>query len=62
MPKTDEGVNLTLRLPEHVMAVLDGWAFSELSTTPEEAVETLLEELCVNDDLRAFVIGMVKVR
>jgi hypothetical protein len=62
MPKTDEGIKLTLKLPEHVMAVLDGWAFSELSTTPQEAAEAFLEELCVNQELRALVADLVRDR
>ncbi len=47
MPKTDEGVKPTLKLPEHVLAVLEGWASSELGSAPQDVAQALIEELCV---------------
>jgi hypothetical protein len=60
MPKTDEGVKLTLNLPEHVLTILDGWAASDLQATPEEVLEALADTLCTNEELRAFCAELLK--
>jgi hypothetical protein len=59
MPQTDEATTLKLTLPPHVAEVLTGWAVFELQKTPEEVLEALAEELCSNEQLRAFAAGMV---
>ena len=56
MTKTDESVRLTLKLPEHVLTILDGWAASDLQATPE-AVAELDRQLRLNESiLRTKVI------
>ena len=55
MPQTEHVADLRLQLPEHVLHELDGWSQSELGRTAQEAVEDLLEELCVNGQLRLAV-------
>jgi hypothetical protein len=57
---TDEGVKLTLKVPEHVSTVLDGWAASDLQATPEEVLEALADALCTNEELRAFAAALMK--
>jgi hypothetical protein len=59
MPETDEATRLTLTLPPHVGEVLTGWAVFELRKTPEEVLEALAEELCRNEQLRAFAAGLM---
>ncbi len=59
MSKTEEGIKSTLNLPVHVMAVLDGWAASNLQATPEEVLEALADALCTNEQLRGFTAGLV---
>ena len=51
MTRTDEGARLTLKLPEHVLAILDGWAASDLQATPGEVLEALADALCANEEL-----------
>jgi hypothetical protein len=58
--KTDEGVRLTLKLPEHVLTILDGWAASDLQATPEEVLEALADALCTNEELRTFCAELLK--
>ena len=48
MPQTAAIARLSLNLPDHVVRVLEDWTYNELHSTPEEAVESFLEELCVN--------------
>jgi hypothetical protein len=43
----------------HRESRLTGWAVFELQKTPEEVLEALAEELCGNEQLRAFVAGLV---
>jgi hypothetical protein len=43
----------------YVAEILTGWAVFELQKTPEEVLEALAEELCGNEQLRAFVAGLV---
>jgi hypothetical protein len=50
---------LKLALPSHVAEVLTGWAVFELQKTPEEVLEALADELCRNEQLRAFTAGLV---
>jgi hypothetical protein len=45
-------------LPPLAAETLTGWAVFELQKTPEEVLEALAEELCVNDQLRAFAAGL----
>jgi hypothetical protein len=59
MPQTDEATRLKLTLPLHVGETLTGWAVFELRKTPEEVLEALAEELCTNEQLRAFAAGLV---
>ena len=62
MPDTDEATRLKLTLPPHVAEILTGWAVFELQKTPEEVLEVLealAEELCGNEQLRAFAAGVV---
>jgi hypothetical protein len=60
MTKTDEGVRLTLKLPGQVLAVVDGWAASDLQATPEEVLEVLADALCTNEELRQYVAGLME--
>ena len=60
MPKTDDGIRLTLSLPEHLMTVLDSWAASDLQATPEEVLEAMADALCTNEDLRAYAAEILK--
>jgi hypothetical protein len=50
---------LKLTLPDHVGEVLTGWAVFELQKTPEEVLEALAEELCGNEQLRAFAARLM---
>ena len=59
MPKIDQATRLKLTLPSHVGEILTGWAVFELQRTPEEVLEALAGELCSNEQLRAFVAGLV---
>jgi hypothetical protein len=59
MPKTEEGVRLTLQVPEHVLSVLDGWAAADLQATPEEVLEAVADALCTNEELRQYVAGLM---
>ena len=59
MPQADEAARLKLTLPPHVAEILTGWAVFELRKTPEEVLEALAEELCGNEQLRAFTAGLV---
>ena len=59
MPKTDEGVKLTLKVPEHVLMILDGWAAADLQATPEEVLEALADALCTNEDLRSYAADLL---
>ena len=59
MSQTDEATGLKLALPSHVAEVLTGWAVFELQKTPEEVLEALVEELCSNEQLRTFAVGLV---
>jgi hypothetical protein len=59
MAQTDESTRLKLTLSPHVAEILTGWAVFELRKTPEEVLEALAEELCSNEQLRAFTAGLV---
>ena len=59
MSPTDEATRLNLILPPHVAEIMTGWAVFELQKTPEEVLEALAEELCSNEQLRAFATGLV---
>jgi hypothetical protein len=60
MPQTDAAVLLKVTLPPHVAEILTGWAVFELRKTPEEVLEALAEELCGNEQLRAFMAGLLQ--
>jgi hypothetical protein len=60
MPQTAPVARLRLDLPAHVARVLEDWTYNELSSTPQEAVESLLEELCVNGQLRLAVAEQLR--
>ena len=51
MPQTAPISRLKLNLPDHVVRMLEDWTYNELHSTPQEAVEGFLEELCVNGQL-----------
>ena len=59
MSPTDEATRLNITLPTHVAEIMTGWAAFELQKTPEEVLEALAEELCSNEQLRAFSAGLV---
>ena len=59
MPMTPQAVGLQLTIPVHVHQVLNEWAPMELGCTREDVLEALAEELCSNEQLRAFVAGLV---
>jgi hypothetical protein len=59
MPQTEHAVRLKLELPEHINETLSVWAASKIGCTPEDVLEAIAEELCVNEQLRAFVAGLV---
>jgi len=44
---------LTLKLPEHVLTILDGWAASDAQATPRKFL-TLADTLCTNEEPRTF--------
>ena len=46
-------------MPEHVIAILDGWAASHLQATPEEVLEALADSLCTNEHLRQYAARIV---
>jgi hypothetical protein len=48
-------------LPDHPRAhqMLNDWAPIELGCTPEDVLEALAEELCSNEQLRAFAAGLL---
>jgi hypothetical protein len=50
MAMSNQAVNLTVTLPEHVLTVIDGWAAVELQATPEEVLEAMAEELCTSEE------------
>jgi hypothetical protein len=52
-------VTLRLAVPVHVHQVLNDWAPIELGCTPEDVLEALAEELCNNEQLRAFAAGLL---
>jgi hypothetical protein len=60
MPQTAPVARLTLNLPDHVVRVLEDWTYNELHSTPQEAVESFLEELCVNGQLRLAVAEQLR--
>jgi hypothetical protein len=59
MAMSNQAVNLTVTLPEHVLTVIDGWAAVELQATPEEVLEAIAEELCTSEEPRADVARMM---
>jgi hypothetical protein len=59
MLQTDQATRLKLALPPHVAEILTGWAVFELRKTSEEVLEALAEELCSNEQLRAFAAGLM---
>jgi hypothetical protein len=59
MLQTGHATKLKLTLPDHVGEVLTGWAVFELQKTPEEVLEALAEELCGNEQLRAFAARLM---
>jgi hypothetical protein len=59
MPTTSKAATLSLTLPEHVIAILDGWAGSHLQATPEEVLEALADSLCTNEHLRQYAARIV---
>ena len=59
MSMTPQAVGLHLTVPMHVQQTLNDWAPIELGCTPEDVLEALAEELCGNEQLRAFVAGLV---
>ena len=59
MLKTQQAVTVKLELPEHVNETLSSWASSEIGCTQEDVLEAVAEELCVNEQLRVFVAGLV---
>jgi hypothetical protein len=60
MPQTAPISRLKLNLPDHVVRVLEDWTYNELHSTPQEAVESFLEELCVNGQLRLAVAEQLR--
>jgi hypothetical protein len=60
MPDTAPIARLTLNLPDHVVRVLEDWTYNDLHSTPREAVESILEELCVNGQLRLAVAEQLR--
>jgi hypothetical protein len=60
MPQTAPVARLSLNLPEHVVRVLEDWTYNELHSTPQEAVESFLKELCVNGQLRLAVTEQLR--
>ena len=59
MAVTSQAANLRLTVPDHVLAILDGWAASELQGTPEEVLEALADALCTNEELRQYAASLV---
>ena len=45
--------------PVHAHQILNDWAPIELGCTPEDVLEALAEELCSNEQLRAFAAGLL---
>jgi hypothetical protein len=61
MPQTAAPISrLKLNLPGHIVRVLEDWTYNELHSTPQEAVEAFLEELCVNGQLRLAVAEQLR--
>ena len=56
---TPQAVGLQLSIPVYVHQILNEWAPIELGCTPEDVLEVLAEELCSNQQLRAFVGGLL---
>jgi hypothetical protein len=48
--------------PVHVHQVLNEWAPMELGCTRGDVLEALAEELCSNEQLRAFVAGWLPIK
>ena len=59
MPLTSQAAGLHLTVPVHVHQLLNDWAPIELGCTPEDVLESLAEELCSNEQLRAFAAGLL---
>jgi hypothetical protein len=59
MAMSNQAVNLTVTLPEHVLTGIDGWAAVELQATPEEILEAMAEELRTSEEPRADVARMM---
>jgi hypothetical protein len=59
MALTPQAVGLHLTVPVHVHQILNDWAPIELGCTPEDVLESLAEELCSNEQLRAFAAGLL---
>ena len=59
MPLTPQAVGLHLTIPVHAHQILNDWAPIELGCTPEDVLEALAEELCSNEQLRAFAAGLL---
>jgi hypothetical protein len=60
--QTKEAVSLKLTVPPYVRETLSSWAQLEAKATPEEVLEALAEELCTNEQLRAFAAGLLRER
>jgi hypothetical protein len=58
VPQTEQAVRLSLPLPEHVYDMLSTWAGFELDATPEDVLAVLADELCRNEQLRAYVASL----
>jgi len=59
MPSTPRAAGLHLTIPVHAHQMLNDWAPIELGCTPEDVLEALTEELCGNEQLRAFAAGLL---
>ena len=59
MPMTPQAVGVRLTIPVHVLQILNDWAPIELGCTPEDVLEALADELCSNEQLRAFAAGLL---
>ena len=59
MLQTGHDAKAKLSLSPHVAEILTGWAVFELQKTPEEVLEALAEELCGNEQLRAFTASLM---
>ena len=59
MLMTPQAVSLRLAIPVHVHQILSDWAPMTLGCTPEDVLEALAQELCRNEQLRAFAAVLV---